>query len=603
MTQQKNGQRSWVKKKVGSELAAIINLDSFRQESLERLFSTPPKKELGDLSLPCFPIAKAQGVSPKDYAEQLAEKVLEMSKEPESIVSDVKVAGPFLNLFIDKKKLSKLFLPLVESSSFFTSSDYKAKAAKERTMVEYGGPNTHKNFHVGHLRNICIGDSFTKMLRFTGTPVMPVNYIGDEGTHIAECLWYLDKFKPQEPEEDLDQKVIWLENAYAGAKKTISEAGDTDKETYKSEVGAIHRELESGKGPFFDRWQETKKWCMDSFYKTYEFLNADFEHYFYESEVSAESQKIVDEYLEKNVFVKDSGAIGIKLDEDKPELPFLLLRKGNGATLYATKDLALARQKFREFDIERSLYVVAAEQNMHFRQVFKTLDKMGFKQAAKCEHLSYAWVKIPGGKMSTRKGNAVHFSLVRDEMLAKVRQILKSQDKYTDTQQIDTIAEGVTVAALRYGMLATDPNKEIIFALDDWLSFEGNTGPYLLYSYARASAIMRKSQILPEGSTAELAKHVFDPPKDVHDSIGTLLMEMQGFHEQMQVALDNHRLSSFCSYLYGLCRAFNRMYAHVHINKEEDLKHKAYLVQVVACFRTTIKKGLELIGIQTLEEM
>ncbi len=595
MAQQNNGQRSWVKKKIGLELAEIIGLENFDHRAIERLFSEPPKKELGDLSLPCFPIAKEQGQNPKEYAEALAKKLKINAATPNSLLSDVKVAGPFLNLYLNPKALSKLLLPIIHNDSFFTDSQHRAKAPSVKTMVEYGGPNTHKNFHVGHVRNICIGDSLVKMLRFVGTPILPVNYIGDEGTHIAECLWYLDKFKPAEPSDNLDERVIWLENGYANAKKKIAEAGDEEKAAFKNEIGAIHRELESGEGPFYQRWQETKKWCMDSFYKTYEFLNADFEHYFYESEVSSESQKIVEEYLESGVFIKDDGAIGIKLDQEKPELPFLLLRKRNGATLYATKDLALARQKFREFDIERSLYVVAAEQNLHFRQVFKTLDKMGFEQAKNCEHLSYAWVKIPGGKMSTRKGNAIHFSLVRDEMLAKVRQILGDQEKYTDASQIEDIAEKVTVAALRYGMLATDPNKEIIFTIDDWLSFEGNTGPYLLYSYARASAVIRKA--------GDSSGPVFEPSKETDGSVGTLLLELQKFHEQMQGALDNNRLSSFCSYLYGLCRTFNKMYAHVPINKESDEQQRAYLLQVVSSFQSTIKKGLELIGIQTLEEM
>jgi len=590
------GQRSWIKKKVGSYLAALIDIDGFDHTKLEQLFSEPPKREMGDLSLPCFPIAKATGQNPKEYAEQLAGKInTNVGTGNVAIVAKASVAGPFLNLSINQKNLSKDFLPVIASDDFFTAQEHKATAPQERTMVEYGGPNTHKNFHVGHLRNICIGDSLVKMLRFVGTPVMPVNYIGDEGTHIAECLWYLDKFKPDEPEDNLDAKVIWLENGYANAKQTIAAADDTEKERFRAEVGAIHRELESGSGPFYDRWVETKKWCMDSFGETYDFLNADFEHYFYESEVSQESQVIVDEYLASGVFVEDDGAIGIKLDTNKPELPFLLLRKRNGATLYATKDLALARQKFREFDIARSIYVVAAEQNLHFRQVFKTLEKMGFSQAKSCEHLSYAWVKIPGGKMSTRKGNAVHFSLVRDEMLAKVRQILAEQQKYEDQAQISEIAEKVTVAALRYGMLATDSNKEIIFSMDEWLSFEGNTGPYLLYSYARASAVLRKAGVE--------AAPTFEPAKDVPETMATLILEMQKFHEQMQGALDNNRLSSFCSYLYSLCRSFNKMYAHVPIHKEEDPAQRAYLLQVVSCFRQTIKKGLELIGVQTLEEM
>jgi arginyl-tRNA synthetase len=180
-------------------------------------------------------------------------------------------------------------------------------------------------------------------------------------------------------------------------------------------------------------------------------------------------------------------------------------------------------------------------------------------------------------------------------MLAKVKEIVASQEKYTDSNQIQSIADKVTVAALRYGMLSTDPNKEIIFALDEWLSFEGNTGPYLLYSYARASAVLRKADTSLTGQ--------FSPAKDLDPTIQLLVLELQKFHEQMQGALDNNRLSSFCSYLYGMCRAFNKVYAHVPIHKEEDESQRLFLLEVVSCFRTTIKKGLKLIGIETLEEM
>lgn len=423
---------------------------------------------------------------------------------------------------------------------------------------------------------------------------MPVNYIGDEGTHIAECLWYWVKHDLKDPGGE-EERVEALEQAYVGAKKEVAEADEPTKARLLAEIGKVHHELEAGRGEYYKKWLETKAWCMEHFLNMYKWLDSRFDHYFFESEMTEESQQIVEEFLKKGVFKLDQGAVGLSLDDK--DLGFCMLRKSNGATLYATKDLALARRKFDKYKVDRSIYVVAAEQNRHFQQVFATLERMGFPQAKDCYHLSYAFVRLPDGKMSTRKGSAVHFTLVRDEILKELGTYLeKYQDKWT-TEEIAEAAHRLALCAIRYGMLSTDPNKEIIFQIKDWLSFEGNTGPYLMYSYSRAQSVLRKA--------AELG---FKPKYDnfdliVKDEEYALLRYFYDFNKIVLQSCENYYPTALCGHLFYMSKEFNRYYANVPILKNPDDPALYVRLAIIESFGKTLAKGLSLLGIPTIERM
>src|SRR5690606_20369444 len=226
--------------------------------------------------------------------------------------------------------------------------------------------------------------AMARMFRHLGYDVLGVNYFGDEGTHIAKVLWYINRTKAEAPQ---DGRGVWLGKQYVEANRLLSDATPEERASYDKEVGEVLSQIESKQGPVYEQWLETRQWSLDDFDKIYEWFHVSFDELFYESQVSEESQAIVDEYLKKGVFVEDDGAIGVDLSDYK--LGFMIARKRDGNTLYATKDLALARLKFGKYKIDRSIYVVADEQNHHFKQVFKTLDLMGFEQAQKCFHLSY----------------------------------------------------------------------------------------------------------------------------------------------------------------------------------------------------------------------
>ncbi len=334
---------------------------------------------------------------------------------------------------------------------------------------------------------------------------------------------------------------------------------------------------------------------MEAFHEIYDWLNVKFDKIFYESEVSEESQKIVDEYLERGIFYESQGAIGIDL---KPYgIPFLMLRKSNGTSLYATKDLALAQKKFEEYRITHSIYVVGSEQDLHFRQVFKTLELMGFPQAKNCHHLSYGLVELPEGKMSSRKGNTIAFNRLKEKLSEKLDGPLSkyksewSEEEYTGTRQ------KLAVGAIKYGMLETDPVKNIVFDMEEWLSFEGNTGPYLMYSYARTKSILRKAEEMGSKPSLGSIEKLTERP------VFSLLKDIRKFNEVVLQAALQLKPSLLTTHLYEMCKEFNRFYTELPVLKAEDENTRTARLMLVDAFSKTLYKGLGLLGITPPERM
>ena len=549
---------------------------------------------MGDFALPCFRFAKALKLPPPKIAATIADA---LAKDSSGWVAKTATINAFCNIYVSKNRMAASVIPAVLSGDAF-NDPIAAKNSQARVMVEYSQPNTHKEFHVGHLRNVCLGSALVKMFRYCGYHVTAANYFGDEGAHIAKCLWMMKKLgkKPL----PTDEKGAWLGEIYVAATKKLDELKDDELAAAEKEISAVLAGIESKKGDWFDLWKETRQWSLDAFKSVYNWVGAEFDRDFFESEVSEESQTIVDEYLKKGVFKEDQGAVGADLSDHK--LGFMLARKRDGNTLYATKDLALARRKFDEFKIDRNIYVVASEQNHHFRQVFKTLELMGFPQANKCFHLSYGMVVLPDGKMSSRAGNTVPFMTLKDSILAELHLIL---DKYKGDWSIDEInetAKRLCVGALKYGMLQADPTREIVFDIKDWLSFEGNTGPYLMYSYARTMSIIRKAAESGHKpwTADEAAKSSFNltAPSE-HE----LLRAIYDFNTVAQDATEQCRPSHLTTHLYQMCKSFNRFYSDVPILKADNEETIRMRLSLILAFALTLKQGLALVGITPPERM
>ena len=552
----------------------------------------PPEKTLGDYALPCFRFAKALKKNPNLVAEEL-KRNLEAEKNP--WIDRIDLKGAFLNIFTNQKEVAKALIPMLVKGSGFELLKNNSVNNKTKVMIEFSQPNTHKEFHVGHGRNVCLGDSLCRIFTYNGFKVIPANYIGDEGTHIAKCLWGVEQFEGVALTDKIENKAEWLGQRYVEANNKLKDASEEDKIKFNGEVSAILKAIENKSGKYYETWKTTRQYCLEDFNKIYKWLDVHFDHFFYESEVSEASQEIVEEYIKKGLFVEDKGAIGFDMSDKK--LGFFMARKSDGTTLYITKDLALAKVKFNDFDIDRSIYVVGSEQNFHFKQLFYALEKMGFKNADKCHHLSYGMVVRPDGKMSSRAGNSFTFyqliNLVRDE----INVYLEKYKGEWDQARLDDTAHKLAVGAIKYGMLQADPNKEIVFDPKEWVSFEGNSGPYLMYSYARTKSILAKAE---EQGLALSLDHL---ELLVHESERDLMRHLYDFNQIVIYAGENYKPSSIATHLFFTCKAYNRFYSEVSVMKADTFELRAARLALLNAFANTLKTGLNLLGITPPEKM
>jgi arginyl-tRNA synthetase len=359
-------------------------------------------------------------------------------------------------------------------------------------------------------------------------------------------------------------------------------------------VSAVLQKIEQGDPETIELWKTTKEWSMQELYEVYDWLNCRFSHYFFESQFGESSKELVREFQKTGVFEESDGAVGANLREFN--LGFCLLIKRDGTALYATRDLALAQVKFEEYGIDRSIYVVDVGQTLHFQQVFKCLELMGYEQSSKCFHLPFALVVRPDGKMSSRKGNVILFSELVEKLTSKITQefLEKYRGDWSD-DEIEQASTKLSLATIRYGMLNQDNQSMIVFDLDEWTSRAGNTGPYLLYAYARIQSILRDAP----------AFSVEDAKWDLlaHDSEIALLMHVKGYHELLERAAANYSPHLICSYIYDLSKKFSKMYAECSILKAESDDLRTARLCLAQAVGMNIKHGLSLLGIDTIDRM
>jgi arginyl-tRNA synthetase len=576
--------------KIYAELCKLVpagSSPSLSAVEIARLLEQPPDSKMGDYALPCFRFAKDTKKKPIEVAEALG-----TSLKTSGWLDRCHTVGAFLNIFINKQVLAKTVVPEALSGLWFSKLAKNTSNNQCRVMIEYSQPNTHKEFHVGHGRNVCLGNSLVRLYRYCGYNVLAANYYGDDGAHIARILRYVKAHKLAFPSENRGE---WLGQIYVKAGQEFAAASDDEKQRITAQISEVHRDIETKHGETFKLWQDTRQWSLDDFAAIYKWLDVHFDILFYESELTEESQSTVSEYLAKGIFVEDQGAIGVDLKPYK--LGFCILRKSDGNTLYATKDLALAKRKFENHKIDRSIYVVADEQNHHFRQVFKVLELMGFAQAKLCYHLSYGMVVLPEGKMSSRDGTSVTFNSLKALMLTHLRDILKKYENDWSPAEITETAHRLCDGAIKYGMISTDPSKEIVFNLEDWLSFEGNSGPYLMYSYSRTKSILRKAA--EQGFTANADK----PELLKEDSEHELMRFIYDINLVVATACENYKPSSVANHLFYMCKSFNRFYADVSVLKADSADLRSARLALIQSFANALSTGLSLLGIVAPERM
>lgn len=551
------------------------------------LISDAPDLKMGHFAFPCFILAKELKTAPPQLAIKLSEEIKKLnSPHVESAVN----VGPYVNFFMKSSAYGNLNLNSILDGSYFKR---KLRENTPKTMVEYSQPNTHKELHVGHMRNLCLGDALIKLHRYIGYDIVSSTFPGDVGTHVAKCLWYLKNINKESP--PVTRKGAWLGKMYSTANNLLEDQrGTPQEEANRKALTEILAQLEKKQGEYYDLWKETRQWSIELMEEVYKWAEVKFDVWYWESDVDADSLKLAKEYYEKGLFKKDEGAIGIDLSDYK--LGFCLLIKSDGNGLYATKDIELARRKFLQHKVERSIYVVDKRQALHFQQVFKTLELMGFENAKNCFHLQYDFVELPDGAMSSRKGNIVPLQALVDQMVTMIKtDYLAKYNSEWSKEEIEKTANDVAKGAIKYGMIRMDNNKKIVFDMKDWLKLDGESGPYIQYSFARINSLTEKLGYNP---STKIDWSVLTHPCEV-----ALMQKLNGLNDIAIISAEQYKTGSMCAYLYDLSKLFNSFYAECSVGNAETESLKVARLGLCKAVANVLEKGLNLLGIPAPRRM
>jgi arginyl-tRNA synthetase len=540
----------------------------------------PFKGDWGFSTPAAFKIAGNQGKDFKKALKEVSETLaahLEFGEE----ISRVEAVKGYINIYVNSNIYAQNLI-----ASILTEDYGKGPPKTERIMVEYSQPNTHKAFHIGHLRGTCLGASLVDILRYAGYDVVAANLINDTGSHVARWLWcYQACHQGEEPPE---KRGAWLEEIYEEAARKLRESPE-----HEEDVKEVLQNLENKDEVVVTLWKKSKEWSMKEFLRIYEELKVQFDVYFYDSDLYQEGKQMVTQLLAQGIAEESDGAIVVDLDSqlgtDDVYKTYVALRS-DGTALYQTKDFALAKRKFEDYNIDRSIYVVGSEQKLHFKQVFKTLELAGFEKAKKCYHLSFELVMLKGGKMSSRLGNIIYY----DDLYAEVFQeaLNEVEKREIVKENKEETARIVTLGALKFSMLRKDNNKVILFDPKEAVNFEGQTGAYVQYAHARASRILEKE----EPSLKDVKFH------ELKKEERNLLEMLAKFPDAVEQAAEKYKPSFIANYIFDVAKAFNEFYHTCPVLQAEAEPKKARLALVLAT-KIVLRKGLYVLGIEAPERM
>ncbi|NMC52315.1 MAG: arginine--tRNA ligase [Chloroflexi bacterium] len=533
---------------------------------------------------------KEQGVkiNVAQRAQEIAEQVAEYLGSPQGFEKLEAVRG-YLNLYFSTGEYTQRIVDTVlDQREKFGNGESK----HERVMVEFSQPNTHKAFHVGHLRNVILGDSVCNILEAAGYDVVRSNYIGDIGLHVIKWLWnYTKNHAGEEPEQDVTR---WMGNIYAEADRYYEDPA------VEAEVRALFGRWSRRDPEVTALWEKTRDWSMKGFHQVYDLLGVRFDHFYFESEVEDSGVELVDGLIEKGLArdERPKGAVIIPLDEIlglEETYRVLVILRSDGTSLYATKDIPLAIKKFEQYHLDRSVYVIDVRQSLYMQQIFKTLELMGYEWASRLHHLAYEIVNLPGNvTMSSRDGTVVLLEDLIKEATGRALEIVKEKNAGLSEENQTKIAQAVALGAIKYSMLSRDNTKIVTFDWNAALDFNGQAAPYIQYAYVRANSILKKAEGELPGSfapTYELA------PVEVE-----LINVISRLPNEIQRSAKDMRPLLISNIAFELAKAFNDFYNQCPVLQAEP-EIRDMRLRLVAASRQAIANCLRLLGIQAPDVM
>lgn len=555
----------------------------------------PPQVELGDFTVECFPLAKQFRQNPAKIAQAIAAEI-----EPSGSIQSVSAAGPYLNVKISNHALfGGVCNEIVAQREKLGNTDI---GRGQRVMVEYLSPNTNKPLHLGHIRNGVLGMGVSKLLEATGHTVVKANLVNDRGVHICKSMLAWLKWGDGVTPETTDTKGDHFVGDWY-----VRYAQEEDKQPdLEQETQAMLQKWESGDPETLKLWKMMNEWVYGGFAETYQKLGLEFDAFYYESQTYNLGKDLIQTGLDKGAFVvAEDGAVIAKLPVDEfgtqrdGSQKVETLLRGDGTSVYVTQDLGTAKMKFDEHQLDRSIYVVGSEQNYHFQCLFKLLDMLGFEWASGCYHLSYGMVNLPEGRMKSREGTVIDADDLIEEMFQLAAGEIRERDSESELsdEEIQKRAFAIGMAAIKFYLLRVRPELTINFDPKESISFDGFTGPYCQYAYARCASILRRAE------TEDLASVEPDFSLLGNEEELQLIRALIQFPEIVEEAARDLSPARICNHLFTVAQTVNQFYhKHPVLAAESPSMIKARLALINAS-AAVIKKSLTLLGVETLEEM
>ncbi len=556
------------------ELSNALAVDGLTVQDVENALETPKEAKLGDICLPCFKFARTMHIAPPAIAQKLLPRV-----ESLPFVEKVEVVGGYLNVFFDRNTVAQMALASATDDKVGSSDE----GAGKTICIDYSSVNIAKPFHIGHLSTTVIGGALYRIFEHLGYNVVGINHLGDWGTQFGKLIVATNKWSSLEEVAQNDE--YFLNKLYVRYHQEAEEHPEMD-----DEARAWFKRIEDGDKEATAYFDVFKQVTMKAVGKIYDRLKIKFDSYAGESFYNDKMQPCLDILKDKGLLVESDGAQVVNLDEYG--MPPCLLVKADGATLYATRDIAAAYYRKKTYDFYKCLYVVAYQQNLHFKQLFQVLKLMDFAGADDMEHVAFGMVSMEDGSMSTRKGHVVWLQEVLDKAVEKARAII--EEKNPDTKNKDEIAESVGVGAVVFSALWNNRIKDIVFSYDKVLNFDGETAPYVQYTYARCASALRKGGDI-DFDNMDLAAITTDEGYDVIKSVIT-------FGDSVRLAAKLREPCYVTRHVVDLAEKFNRFYIDHRILVDDAPTRNARLALTKAV-GNVIRCGFGLLGISAPSEM
>ena len=553
-----------------------------KKEEISALLEVPPTPGMGDYAFLCFKLTGLLKEKPNKIAFELAEKIF----LPNGIVG-MNPNGPYLNFFAAKDLVAQDTInEIIKKGNKFGKHDF---GKGQKIMVEYSGPNSNKPLHLGHLRNNCVGMAISNIFATTGMKVIKTNIVNDRGIHICKSMLAYKLFgNGATPESTKEKPDHFVGDYYIMFNQLVKKQPELEQQAYE-----MLQKWEKGDKETKKLWKQMTEWAVQGFKETYEEFGSKFDEWFFESQYYNKAKSILKLGEEKGLFKRnEDGALVAELE---PELPNKTVLRADGTSIYITNDLALTEHKFKHFKLNESVWVVGNEQDLYFRQLFKIFQLLGFKWANNCQHLSHGMVTLPSGKLKSREGKVIDADDIIKELEDLAAEEIKKRDAKIDKKELAARSKAIGLAAIKFHMLKVAVQKDIMFNPKESISFEGETGPYIQYAYARAKSILAKA------GKIKIKKIGFE--RLIGPEEQKLLKLLANYPEAVKKSLEQLSPHIICQSLIEIAEAFNTFY-HKHkvlkAGTEEIKNERIALVQATA---QVLKNGLELLDIEAIEKM